>query len=121
MLELAAKAAGYAVNAERQAERDASGHGETGLWLTNGTTCWNPLADDGEALRLAVDLGLNIEFGNDGESYSVAWDGCIGSGKFYHRESDRRNATRWAIVTVAAQADPKTPNASLSGGRRPSA
>ena len=70
-----------------------------------GENEWNPLESDGTALRLAVDLRLNIEFGNDGADYTVAWDGCIGSGKFYHHESDARNATRWAIVTVAAMVE----------------
>ncbi len=58
MLELAAKAAGYTVNASMQAERDALGFGDAGLWIDSVSTCWNPRDDDGAALRLAVDIGI---------------------------------------------------------------
>ena len=43
LLELAAKAAGYMVNANKQAERDALGYGDIGLWIDSVSTCWNPL------------------------------------------------------------------------------
>lgn len=58
LLELAAKAAGLEVHSAWQKDRDAAGEGDVGLWLTNGTTCWNPLTDDGQALRLAVKMGI---------------------------------------------------------------
>ena len=57
MLGLAAKAAGYTVNAQRQAERDALGFGDAGLWIDSVSTCWNPRDDDGAALRLAEEAG----------------------------------------------------------------
>lgn len=62
LLEAAAKAAGVKVLAGFQAERDAAGHGDVGLW-TSCTTCWNPLTDDGQALRLAAELNIDIEIG----------------------------------------------------------
>lgn len=96
-LEAAARAAGYAFRADVT---------RIGVWATHvDGHPWNPRDDDGDALRLAVDLCLNIEFGNDGADYTAAWDGCIGSGKWYHHASDRRTATRWAILTVAAMAE----------------
>lgn len=57
LLELAAKAAGVSV------VRGYFGCGE--CWLTEkagfGLTPWNPLTDDGDALRLAVKLGIDVE------------------------------------------------------------
>ena len=52
LLEMAAKAAGYDV--EWQAGL------ETG-WMVGGSW-WNPLTDDGDALRLAVALQLHLDF-----------------------------------------------------------
>lgn len=60
MLELAAKAAGYTVNARMQAKRYAIGAGDAGLWIDGVNTCWNPLTNDADALRLAVKLSLSI-------------------------------------------------------------
>jgi hypothetical protein len=51
LLELAAKAAGYRVIETR-------GHA---LLLADPPVLWNPLTDDGDALRLAVKLGLVVE------------------------------------------------------------
>lgn len=92
LLELAAKAAGIEIEFLQP----------SGKCFLKNAGAWNPLCLDDDAFRLAVDLSLNIEFRNDGNDYTVAWDGCIGSGKFYHHESDRRTATRRAIVTIAA-------------------
>jgi hypothetical protein len=58
LLENAAKAAGFAIHANNQASRDACGAGDVGLWISRESTCWNPLTDDGDALRLAVKLNL---------------------------------------------------------------
>jgi hypothetical protein len=81
LLELAAKAAGienytmsgHAVFVETGAKRGASGY------------YWNPLTDDGSALRLAVLLGLN--------GYRVSPDEAF----------DPFDATRRAIVRAAAE------------------
>ncbi|MBV8060499.1 MAG: hypothetical protein JO253_03095 [Alphaproteobacteria bacterium] len=62
LLELAAKAAGIEINYARQRERDESVYQGIGLW-TNTQTTWNPLTDDGDALRLAVTMNADITIG----------------------------------------------------------
>ncbi|MCY0910898.1 hypothetical protein [Massilia antarctica] len=89
LLELAAKAAGlrlWSRGAWRGTEH------ATGLLLASGRYLWNPLTDDGDALRLLVDLQLDIEFVNgDALVLNVAEGG-----------PDRFTATRRAIVRAAA-------------------
>lgn len=51
LLELAAKAAGYALT------KGSSGYRE---FLCKGGVEWNPLTDDGDALRLAVKLKMHV-------------------------------------------------------------
>ena len=90
LLERAAKAAGYAVHAACQKERDDMGYGHVGLWIPGESTAWNPLVNDGHALRLAVKLYL--------------WDAI----RLAHRlvgvpgAPDLYAATRLAIVRAAA-------------------
>ena len=101
LLELAAKAAGLTIHANNQASRDACGAGDVGLWISRESTCWNPLTDDGDALRLAVKLrlpfrdGLNgtVETGNErsGRPIWELWG------------DDPLAATRRAIVRAAAE------------------
>jgi hypothetical protein len=53
LLEMAAKAAGYEVNVAKGG----------GSWINDGSKIWpkwNPITDDGDALRLAVKLDLSI-------------------------------------------------------------
>ena len=74
MLELAAKAAGLEIIYHLQKERDEIGFGDSGLWTNAAGSCWNPISNDGDALRLAVKLGLCIEpypIYNDTERHSV--------------------------------------------------
>lgn len=63
LLELAAKAAGVAgVFVESHGPdigQDAAGIGRPGARY--GDRLWNPLDDDGDALRLAVKLGMNLD------------------------------------------------------------
>ncbi|AXT46367.1 hypothetical protein [Chromobacterium rhizoryzae] len=64
LLELAAKAAGVKID---KSPCNGGGIGNTGFDLAgnavidrhNGTV-WNPLTDDGDALRLAVKLGISV-------------------------------------------------------------
>ncbi len=109
LLELAAKAAGLAIYWQRQAERDEDGQGDSGLWIVNGSTCWNPLRDDGDALRLAVKLKLLVDAGYccamATESIKDDW---WGGGEdehagVAHDECDPFAATRRAIVRAAAE------------------
>ena len=57
---------------------------------------WNPLTDDGDALRLAVSLRLDLNI-NDGECDVFSSDGF-----FSERGEDTGSATRRAIVRAAA-------------------
>lgn len=62
---------------------------------------WNPLEDDGDALRLAVMLHINLEFGP-----SHVYAEIKNSKAFYaDEESDGllSNATRYVIVRAAAE------------------
>jgi hypothetical protein len=91
LLEVAAKAAGIDW---------VDGHESTGLRDQNGRV-WNPLTDDGDAMRLAVKLRLVITQINDGETRS-AW---IDANGLLHTEpaEDDYAATRRAIVRAAAE------------------
>ena len=112
-LELAAKAAGLTIHAKNQASRDACGAGDVGLWISSESTCWNPLTDDGPALRLAVKLGLHarqfpiIDDGFDAplgmvEVWRVDDDDPMHV-EFLRSGDDRLAATRRAIVRAAAE------------------
>jgi hypothetical protein len=101
LLELAAKAAGIEVKPHTNYKI----HKE--LIFTSGGRNWNPLTDDGDALRLAVKLGFSINIDN------VPTDGCCectevevwqtGDTFIYNFEGDPYAATRRAIVRAAAE------------------
>ena len=57
LLELAAKAAGLHIKADRVDADDRFTHFVIGAKNTRERTNWNPLTDDGDALRLAVKTG----------------------------------------------------------------
>ena len=107
LLELAAKAAGMKIHAKNQAERDELIDPSTaGLWIVNGQTSWNPLADDGDALRLAVKLHLEIDHNHklDNDMWVMASPNGLMAGPSVEieDEADRYAATRRAIVRAAA-------------------
>jgi hypothetical protein len=92
LLELAAKAAGI----------DCIWEGDGDFINQEDRLPWNPLTDDGDALRLAVKLGLKIEH------YSVTSEGrCrVGAGTGFPTvtyEGDAYAATRRCITIAAAQ------------------
>lgn len=98
LLELAAKAAG--IVGFRYDESDLC------YYISPGYTFWNPLTNDGDALRLAVKLGFSICNNNSigaswicnnfGENISeVAHDDAV--------EFCPHTATRRAIVRAAAE------------------
>ena len=62
---------------------------------------WNPLADDGDALRLAAKLKLNVMQGYF--SVGVTDEAEIDTASFVHDESQRLDATRKLIVHAAAE------------------
>lgn len=57
---------------------------------------WNPLTDDGDALRLAVQLKIDLEFGQEDVTASV-WTDTAYIGAFQEKHA----ATRRAIVRAA--------------------
>lgn len=93
LLELAAKAA--------EIERLDFGKGEIKTYCRDGyTTTWNPLEDDGDALRLAVKLKMLIDIHTRIKEIDVVHeDAEITLGY----SDDAGEATRRAIVCVAAE------------------
>ena len=63
---------------------------------------WNPLTDDGDALRLTVKLGLAVSVEYQFGSTSVLWGPPTGHVREDHG-NDPYAATRRAIVRAAAE------------------
>jgi len=92
LLDLAAKAAGIKTSLHKETDS---------LWI-DGPRVWNPLNDDGDALRLAVKLKFYIQ--------TFMASGFTGAGGFVNMQTelpsssqDRYAATRRAIVRAAAE------------------
>jgi hypothetical protein len=93
LLEWAAKAAGIDLWPE-----DVFTNGLTRKVSPNGIRCWNPLTDDGDALRLAVKLSMQIDFADE-----VIRIDCDQMGLVFEPVNwDKNTATRRAIVRAAA-------------------
>ena len=93
LIELAAKAAGLHVKVASNSGRGLKVHGNCN-W-------WNPLTDDGDALRLAVKVGIYVHC-RAGSMVTSA----IGDGDEWVIENwsnDPTSATRRAITRAAAQ------------------
>ena len=112
LLELAAKAAGVeeAVYVECVKDYDSKDFGEPALQVGHSTWhTWNPLTDDGDALRLWVKLKLDISFGDvsffdDDFGFPVTyWREAQDVKGFVLHENDPYAATRRAIVRAAAE------------------
>jgi len=111
LLELAAKAAGIEID---KSEFNGGGAGNDGFDIMgnavldwhNGTT-WNPLTDDGDALRLAVKIGLShgLDVILTNRSAHADLDGAGVSQNWFAEEHDGDPfaATRRAIVRSAAE------------------
>ena len=96
LLSFAAKAAGILLaHWNDGGECYSSGPG----FILPSNAIWNPLADDGDALRLAVKLGLTLVI----ESDMVFCRNQRSDKAFCERGSDRNAATRLAIVRAAAE------------------
>jgi hypothetical protein len=93
LLELSAKAADIELWHE-----DVFTKGLTQKISQSGILCWNPLADDGDALRLAVACG--IEVGN-AQQY-LRGLAVYGGKEFWEIDPDLFAATRRAITRAAA-------------------
>ena len=92
LLEMAAKACGWRVATRRE-------FGGINVDVGGGSTIvkWNPLTDDGDALRLAVALGFRVSPG-----LAVTKSHCsFGEGSIA-KAADPCAATRRAIVRAAA-------------------
>ena len=94
LLELAAKAAGYIE------EFCPDGWTDDGPWRWYAEMKWNPLTDDGDALRLAVKLRFVVE------PHKLDVWVCFSGNQFPVEEphnGDPYAATRRAIVRAAAE------------------
>lgn len=98
MLELAAKAAGGIEFVRGCGWISTSPAGSRGAW-------WNPLADDGDALRLAVKLKLDVLQHGDGEGcYAGTHTLEQGAAVYFgNHDGDEFSANRRAIVRAAAE------------------
>lgn len=97
LLEAAAKAAGLI----------HLGHCANGLkaavpHLECGYDYWDPLTDDGDAMRLAVSLGLSIMFDRNSVQVSASGDGEYCAAFAMEPIDSSEGATRRAIVRAAA-------------------
>ena len=93
LLELAAKAIGLTLRYNYLGGRDAN-------------QPWDPLEDDGDALRLAVELKMTVTI--DDSAYTFAEAALFNEAVFVdaierHEKSDPYAATRRAIVRAAAE------------------
>lgn len=115
LLELAAKAAGI-VGRYGQASDDYYYRGNTHGIITTLQNCndyvWNPLEDDGDALRLAVKLATDSPGASFEISISKMWNGRGSThAGFRSKDNPTHNAmdddiassTRRAIVRAAAE------------------
>ena len=94
LLELAAKAAGYEYTTRADHDR---------LMVLGNDLLrrpWNPLTDDGDALRLAVKLKLEVEWWKTGVN---VFHPVYAPMPIEHLEDDPYAATRRAIVRAAAE------------------
>ena len=109
LLELAAKAAGmfvkknfYGIDDEDQfVGLKVKPSKEASKYLTE---CWNPLTDDGDALRLAVKLNLIVDIGGGyAEARCPEFDPEPKAMEYFNNNDDPFAATRRAIVRAASE------------------
>jgi hypothetical protein len=96
LLELAAKAAGIVGFVSYM-----PGEPESLFTISDTGKAWNPLTDDGDALRLAVDLRFDVE--NNGHFASVVCADLEHPVMSECNDGDKHATTRRAIVRAAAQ------------------
>ena len=93
LLELAAKACGYTIR-----ENGTDVNGETWYWCEQIADCWNPLNDDGDALRMVVRLKLHVE-----PMETATWVSTPEFDVIEAYNDDPEAATRRAILRAAAE------------------
>lgn len=104
LLELAAKAAGYGEIIFKNG-LDDDGYDDgiwTYTWIRSNKKLvdWNPLTDDGDALRLAVKLNLHTGLE---DLVANVWQGGMNHWQTVPHNGDPYAATRRAIVRAAAE------------------
>jgi len=103
LLELAAKAAGIELQRSRLDDPMCKDFLLVRRAEDDNGVGWNPLDDDGDALRLAIDL--QIQFGivlEDSRGWAESHAAYFEFQWDMHRQSERYEATRRAIVRAAA-------------------
>jgi hypothetical protein len=91
MLEMAAKAAGLTGEVRYDYFR-----------MTPSFMAWNPLTDDGDALRLAVKLKIDVCFYDGYAEIQAGGDGIV-SASIESYSEDMYDSTRLAITRAAAE------------------
>ena len=99
LLELAAKAAVLSVDDEFECDGGIMVYSDD----VNPQCLWNPLTDDGDALRLAVKLLLNVDVDYTDNTVRVFSGRHFGALYSETYKDDRYAATRRAIVRAAAE------------------
>lgn len=104
LLELAAKAMGYVVMHHFD---EKSAAWVRPLFASYPGFEWSPITDDGDALRLAVKLGIEIlpdrEVGEVATAFCVRNPALVGLNTMEEFNGDEMAATRRAIVRAAAE------------------
>lgn len=103
LLELAAKAAGYVIEGDADRLVAQPGHFAGGFSILNdrgGSSLWNPLYDDGDALRLTVKLRIDVLQKYEGATFAT--NHRLGARELQLGD-DPYAATRRAIVRAAAE------------------
>lgn len=102
LLELAAKAAGLSID---KSDTNGGGIGNDGFDLSGNAMLdwhnnvrWNPLTNDGDALRLAVKLGIYV-----GARTAEVWRYGKEIVHIFDDDGDDEQGTRRAIVRAAAE------------------
>jgi hypothetical protein len=105
LLELAAKAAGLADAEYQDWPAMEMRYGFACAIWSHSTGYWNPLEDDGHALRLAVKLGMEVYHADDdGMAAYASWPNARGIAYAIEQHgTDPNAATRRAIVRAAAE------------------
>lgn len=107
LLDLAAKAA--VIEHTGPAFHKISTNSFIGLYVCDGSDIWNPITDDGDALRLAVKLGLWTQIGERCAWAQQNHESILGESAassmvmFSETGNDPYAATRLAIVRAAAE------------------
>lgn len=104
LLELAAKAAGVVGEYRQESVYTSVGWEKiTAIFRPDDEGWWNPLADDGDALRLAVELQIQVAPGTYNKNEFSAYSSAGTEAKeYWSTQQDELSATRRAIVRAAA-------------------